>query len=133
MADLTVAEADVAPARVIEQLTAPAGEALVAGQYARLDTATGKLTRGNGTAAGEARAGGIVLSTVAAGETATIVRKGILDLGDALDALTYDDDVFLSDTDGVLADTAGTVSLIVGTVVPGWGVTTPDKLLRVDL
>lgn len=135
MTNLAVTAADVAAVKVLEQLTAPAGEALTAGQYARLDTTSGKLTKGNGSAAGEARRGGIVLKTVATGETATIVRKGILDLGDALGALTYDDDVFLSDTDGTLADAAGTVSLIVGTVVPGWanGAAAPDKLLRVDL
>lgn len=133
MADLVIAEGDVAPVRVDEQLTAPAAEALNAGEYARLSVTTGRLEKGNGTTAAEARRGGIVLNSVGAGETATIVRKGILDLGDALDALTYDDDVFLSNTDATLADAAGTVSLIVGTVVPGWGVTTPDKLLRVDL
>jgi hypothetical protein len=61
------------------------------------------------------------------------VRKGWIDIGDALSALAYDADVFLSDTDGTLATTAGTVSKIIGTVVPAWGATTADKLLRVDL
>jgi hypothetical protein len=57
-----------------------------------------------------------------------------LDVGNALSALTYDDDVFLSDTDGTLADAAGTVSKIVATVVPGYAaIATYDKLLRVDL
>lgn len=133
MADLVIVAARVAPVQVREQTTAPAAEALTAGQYARLDTATGKLTKGNGSSAGEARSGGIVLNTVAAGETATIVRKGIVDLGDALNALAWDADVFLSNTDGTLGTTAGTVSKVVGTVVPGWGNTTADKLLRVEL
>lgn len=131
MANLTITE--VAPVKIVEQSTAPAAEAITKGQYVRIDTTTGKATKGNGTAAGEARKGGIALETVVAGEALTFVRKGVLDLGDALDSLTYDDDVFLSDTDGTLADAAGTVSLIVGTVVPGLGHTTPDKLLRIDL
>ena len=38
----------------------------------------------------------------------TVVRKGWIDMGDALGDLTYDDDVFLSDTAGTLADAAGT-------------------------
>lgn len=131
MTNLSITADDVAPVKVIEQMTCPAGEAITAGQYVRLDTTTGKFTKGNGSSAGEARLGGIALNSAAAGETVTAVLYGIVDLGDALAALTYDDDVYLSDTDGTLADAAGTVGVYVGTVVPGFGVTTPDKLLRV--
>lgn len=131
MADLTVSE--IAPVKVIEQFTAPAGEAITKGNAVRFDTTTGKVTGANGSSAAEARCSGIALETVVAGQAVTVIRKGIIDLGDALDALTYDDDVFLSNTDKTLADAAGTVTLIVGTVVPGLGHTTPDKLLRLDL
>ena len=130
MATLSVTAADVALVQVIEKFTGPAAEAITAGQYVRLDTSTGKIALGNGTSAAEARKGGIAITSAPAGMTVTAVRKGIVDLGDALGDLTYDDDVFLSDTDGVLADTAGTTSLIVGTVVPVWAATTADKLLR---
>jgi len=133
MATLSVTAADVALVQVIEKFTGPAAEAIAVGQYVRLDTSTGKIALGNGTSAAEARKGGIAITSAPAGMTVTAVRKGIVDFGDALGDLTYDDDVFLSDTDGVLADTAGTTSLIVGTVVPGWGATMADKLLRVDL
>jgi hypothetical protein len=134
MANLTVVAADVRPVSVIEQFTGPAAEAILPGHYVRFNVTTGRIEKGNGTTAAEARKGGIALTEATqAGDTLTAVRKGILDMGDALDALTYDDDVFLSDTDATLADTAGTVSTIVGTVVPGNGSTTPDKLLRVDL
>lgn len=132
-----VVAGDVAPVGVREQTTAPAAETIAAGQYVRLDPATGRATLGNATSAAEARRGGIALNGGIAGETITFVRKGLLDLGDVLDTLGYDADVFLSRTDGRLDDaldaTAGTVSLVVGTVVPGWGTTTPDKLLRIDL
>lgn len=133
MADLSITAADVAPVRVIDQITAPAAETIAAGQAVRLDTTTGKLTLAKGTTAAEARIRGIALNGGVAGTTITAVSKGIIDLGDALGDLTYDDDVFLSDTDGTLADAAGTVSTIVGTVEPGFANTTPDKLLRVDL
>lgn len=131
MADLTIAAAR--PVQVIEQFTGPAAEAITSGQYVRYNVTTGKVELGKGTTAAEARKGGIAVQSAAAGETVTAVRKGDLDVGNALSALTYDDDVYLSDTDGILADAAGTVSLIVGTVVPAWGATTADKLLRVDL
>lgn len=131
MTDLAIT--GIRPVQVIEQHTGVAGEAVTAGQYVRLNTTTGKIELGKGTTAAEARKGGLALAAAAAGDTLTFIRKGLADVGNALSALTYDDDVFLSDTDGTLADAAGTVSLIVGTVVPAWGATTADKLLRLDL
>jgi hypothetical protein len=134
MANLSITAGDVAAVEVIEQFTGPAAEAISAGQYVRYNTTSGKIELGKGTAAAEARKGGIAITSAnAAGVTITAVRKGTVDVGDALAALTYDDDVYLSDTDGTLADAHGTVTLIVGTVVPVWGYTTADKALRVDL
>ena len=132
MADLTITTAR--PVNVIEQFTGPSAEVLTLGQYARFNVTTGKIELGNATNAAEARDGGIVITPAEyAGAPVTIVSKGLIDVGNALSALTYDDDVFLSDTDGTLADAAGTVSKIVATVVPANGATTADKLLRVDL
>ena len=131
MTDLVISS--VSPVKVFEQYTGPAGETVVAGQYARFNTTTGKIELGKATTAAEARSGGILLNGGAAGTAVTFVKRGLLDVGDALAALTYDDDVFLSDTDGTLADAAGTVSKIVGQVYPGFGNTTPDKLLSVNL
>ena len=131
MTDLVITA--VRPVHVIDQFTGPVAEAITIGQYVRYNVTTGKVELGKGTTAAEARKGGIAVQSAAAGEKVTAVRKGIVDVGNALSALTYDDDVYLSDTDGTLADAAGTVSLIVGTVVPAWGATTADKLLRVDL
>lgn len=134
MANLTVVAAKVAPVQILEKFTGPAAEVITKGQYVRYNVTNGKIELGNATLAAEARAGGIAIEGASvAGVTVTAVRKGLIDVGDALDALTYDDDVFLSNTDGVLADVAGTVSTIIGTVVPAWGATTADKLLRVDL
>lgn len=134
MANLTITAAEVSPVQVFEQITAPTDEAISAGQMARYATATGKLTKGNGSTAAEARILGVAITTVtAAGANAcTVVKRGIVDLGDALDAVAYDAPIYASDTDGTLADTAGTVSTVIGRVIPGWGATTADKLLFVD-
>lgn len=112
------------------------GEALPEGDYARQNTTTGKLELGKATNATEVGVlGGIVTDKAnAVGEVAHIVFEGLLDVGDALSALTFGDTVYLSDTDGQLADAAGTVTTaIVGTVVPAYGAftssTTADKLL----
>lgn len=130
-ADLVITA--VRPVEVSEQFTGPVNEAVAVGQYVRFATATGMIELGNGSSAPEARRGGIALHAAAAGETVTAVRKGILDVGEALVNLTFDADVFLSNTDGTLADTAGTSPLTVGTVVAGWASTAADKLLRLDL
>lgn len=117
------------------QMTLPAIEAVTAGQAVRLDTSTGKFTKSNGSASGEARIYGIATKTVAAGEPVTAIRKGVMD-GFALSGLNYDAAIYLSDTDGTLADAAGTVSVVVGRVIPATGTTLGtgfDKILFVDL
>ncbi len=134
MTDLVIDPTKVREIEVIEQFTGPAAEAIGAGQYVRLNTTTGKIEKGNATTAAEARKGGLALnSAVQANDTITFLRKGIIWLGDALDALNFDADVLLSDTDGTLADVAGTVSLVVGTIVPLYGQSAYRRGLRVDL
>lgn len=132
MATLNVTPSAVAPVKVDEQFTGPTAEVITAGQFVRFNVTTGFFELGNGTTAGEGRRGGIaVTGAPVAGQAITVVTKGIVDMGNALGSLTYDDDVYLSNTDGTLADAAGSVSYIVGVVVPGFGSTTPDKLLQV--
>lgn len=135
MALLTISADDV---RVVKrsdltQLTLPAGEAINAGQYCRPSSA-GKFEYGNGTTTGEVGDGFIAEKSVAIGDPLT-AHKGpgvVLDLGAALDGLSYGASVYLSDTDGRLADAAGTVSLVVGKVIPGWA-GTAKKLLRLTM
>lgn len=92
----------------------------------------GTVTPANGTTSTEANFQGIAtIKSERVGQAVTVVRDGLLDVGDALDALAFGAPVYLSDTDGTLADAAGTVSVIVGRVVPGHGSLTADKLLRV--
>lgn len=134
MSDLSaVTPLRVAVVHAIEILEAPAVEVLAAGVYARLATGTGKLELGNDTDAAEGRKGGIVIESAIVGQTASILRRGTIDVGDVLGGLDYDADVYLSDTDGLLGTASGSTGRIVGTVVPGWAQNTPDKLLRVNL
>ena len=134
MADLTITADNV---RVVKradehQHTAPAVEAIVAGQYIRWSTA-GKFELGNATAAGEVGDGFIAERDAAVGEPCTGLKgPTLLDVGDALSGLAYGASVYLSDTDGTLADAAGTVSTVVGKVVPGWA-GSAKKLLRLTI
>ena len=133
MANLTIVAADVSPVVVIEQMTAPASETITAGDYVRLNTSTGKAEPGNGSTTAEVRRGGIALTSAGTNETVTYMKRGTVDLGDALGTLAFDADIYVSDTDGLLADSAGTVSRVVGTVEAAWGNTSADRVLRVDL
>lgn len=134
MANLSVTPTDVAPIYVVEQLTLPAAEAISAGQPVRLDTTSGKATLANATSAAEGRVIGIAVSTAGVGEAVTIVKRGLVDLGDALTAQTIDALVQLSNTDGTL-DVGGTPTgaYNVGRVYPAFGATTADKVLLVDI
>jgi len=134
MSDLTITATDVAPVEIFEQWTGPAIEAFSAGEMVRIDTGTGKVTPANATAAAEARTMGMAISTGDyIGDSVTVVKRGVIDVGDALDALDYDAAIYLSNTDGTLGTAAATTSLIVGRVVPAWGSTTADKLLHLDV
>jgi predicted RecA/RadA family phage recombinase len=133
MANLTVTATAVKPVALYEQMPdGPAAEAINAGQPVRLDTTNGKYTLANGTTAAEARVLGIALNTATAGQTVSVLRKGLIDLGGAI-TQAYDAPIYLSDSDGTLGDTAGTVSTVIGRVLPAWGATAADKLLFVDL
>jgi len=137
MANLDAATAaEVSAVKIIETFTGPAEEALDAGDVVRLNTTTGYITHAKDTGTAEARVAGILLNTVAINRTGTVLRCGVVDIGDIFGDLDYDDDVYLSATDGRLADAAVTApgtSKVVGEVVPSFGNTTADKLLRVDL
>lgn len=135
MADLVIVPAEVRIVRLddVGMLPdGPANEAITAGMPVRIDATTGKYTPGNGTDATEGAIKGVACNTATiANMTLTVMKLGILDVGEALAAMAYGAPVYASDTDGTLADSAGTVSKVIGYVVPGWGATTADKLLAV--
>lgn len=129
MADLVITKAEAV--RVVQQLTGPAAEAIAAGQRCRFDPTTGKVALGNATTAAEIKRGGIATHAAVVGQAVTIINQGIVDVGEALAALDFGADVYVSDTDGAFGTAASdsTVDLIVGQVVPGWGHTAADRLL----
>jgi hypothetical protein len=119
----------------IIQMTLPTDEAVTAGMAVRLVTTTGKFTKANGSAAGEARIWGVATKTVASGMPLTAIRVGVMDGWD-LSAMAYDDVVYLSDTDGRLSTVAGTVNTVVGRVIPGTSTTLGtayDKILQIQV
>jgi hypothetical protein len=137
MADIgTVAAAEVAPVQVIEQFTAPAGEAITAGQAVHVDATTGKLVKAMGDAA-DSHAGNRGIAITGANQAniaITAVSKGIIDMGTALSLINYGQAMFLSNTSGVLGTAAGSVSVPVGHVVSNFAAgTAPDRLLYVNL
>lgn len=129
MANLVITQCE--PVKVILQFTGPAAEAIAEGQRCRFDPATGQLALGNGTVAAETLPGGIALHAAAAGEALTVINQGLVDVGSALDALNFNDPVYISDTDGTFSTAIAdsTVDVIVGRVVPGHGSVTAEKLL----
>lgn len=135
MANLTIAAADVAPVQVFEQVTLPAGEAIDAGEIVRLDTTSGYATLANASSAAEGRLIGVAMNSAVVGQAVTIMKKGLLDVGDALDSETIDELLRASNTDGKIDDGAGTPTgtYNVGRVWPAFGATSADKLLFVDV
>lgn len=130
MADLVISDVHIVD--WIDKFDAPSDEVFdfEAVRYA----ADGRVTPANGSGAGEATFEGIAVNkSTRIGEAITVVRDGLLDVGNALSALAIGALVYLSNTDGTLADAAGTVSVVVGKVVPAWGnpPSGADKLLRV--
>ena len=130
MSNLTITV--IRPVVVLDQFTGPAVEAIAVGQWCRLDPSTGKVALGKATDLAEAAPGGMALSAVAAGGAVTVVKAGIVDIGDALGTINFGASIYLSDTDGTLADGTGTKTKVVGRVEPGWASTTVDRLLRID-
>ena len=135
MANISIHASDV---RVVKrgdafQHTAPAGEAIVAGQYIRQDPSTGKFVLGNATSSADVGDGYFAENTAAVGDPVTGHKSPVvIDVGDALSGLNYGASVYLSDTDGTFADAAGTVSTVVAKVVAGWA-GSAKKLLRLVL
>lgn len=138
MADIALTTAaQVSIVESIEQLTAPASEAITPGAPVRFVTSTGRFANANATTAAEGRIYGIATGkrAWAAGETLTAVRIGVLD-GFTL-AGDYGSSVYASDTDARLADAPGAaLNIPIGMVVPGFAnllAASADKMLAVNL
>lgn len=133
MADLTSpTPAEVKVVQSIEEYTLPAGEVINAGDVVSIETTNGTFILADADSVPVLVAKGIAITSAsAAGVTITAIFKGIVYLGAVLDALDFLDGVFPSATPGNMGDATVGAQPAIGEVVPGWGQTTPDKLLRV--
>lgn len=133
MADFDAPTAAVVKAvQVIEQFTAPAGEALNAGAAVGIDS-NGLVVKADADTGPIYTKGIAIKNANQANMPVTVVRKGLLDLGNIFTAAAIGASVYSSGTAGRLADGAVGGLAAIGEVVPAWGYTTVDKLLRVDL
>jgi hypothetical protein len=133
MAALTIGN-DVAPVQMDTQAIGIAGADLDAGMPVYLDGTDGTYKPADSSAAGTAGVRGIALSDTSQGFGVTLMRKGIMNIGDdTLDSLDFDAEVFLGTTPGGLDDTGVGQNVVIGRVYPGWASRPPDKLLVVDL
>ena len=132
MADqLSITESLVAVVEMIEGHTYPAAAATDAGCSLYLNS-SGKWAKADHDAGTGVDA---VATYTAAVTNAPLqgMRKGILDIGNALTGVAYGDSLYLSSTAGAIDDAITADEEVIGDCVPAWSHTTADKLLRVDL
>lgn len=128
MPDLVITSARIVS--WVDKFDAPSNE--VFGFEAVRYAADSSVTPANATTATEANTQGLaVIESDRVGQAVTVVRDGIVDIGEALAGLAAGDPIYLSNTDGTLATTAGTESVIFGRVEAGWAGLTADLLLRI--
>ncbi len=141
MASIALTTADTVS--VIEwgiQATLPAAAAITAGHVVTIDTA-GKFAKADADGAGTlGSAFGIALRTVAAGESLTAMRTGLIG-GYAWASTAYWTPVLLADTAGEVTVTSsesngGSADVVIGYVEAVWDHLiggTPSKALRLDI
>lgn len=130
-ADLVISSARVVDSFI--ERSAP-GDEVFGLEAVKYVPASGMFSPANGSGAAEARMFGFAVNACdRIGVTVRVIRKGIIDVGEALALLDFDAPVYLSDTDGTLADTAGSVSVVVGRVIALWTQSGADKALFIDL
>jgi hypothetical protein len=126
---------------VWESINAIGGEDIATGRrgkYMRIDATSGKAVYGNGTTSGEVGVlRGLAMNNQKhLGDAVTLLRYGLVDIGNELDSLDYGASVYVDDDDGALgsAGADSTTTSVAGKVYP---VTLADgtilKKLLVDL
>lgn len=130
MTDLSISTCRIVESR--DQFTAPGGE-VFGFEAVRYDT-DGTVTPANGTTTTEVNFAGFATEECnRVGQGVTVVRDGLLDIGNALSGVAIGAPLYVSDTDGQLSDSANDSAqdVIIGRCVAGWGSTTSDKLFLV--
>lgn len=131
VSQLSITESLVGVVELIEGHTYPAAAAIDAGCSIYLDS-NGKWAKADHDAGYGVRA---VATYTAAIANAPLqgMRKGVLDIGNALSGVAYGAKLYLSSTPGKIDDGITADEEEIGQCVPAWDATTADKLLRVDL
>lgn len=116
MADITVDAGHVAPvgaAHMSERFNVKLAEDVEAGE-ALYQTTSGTYGLAAAGTAAKQQFRGVALKTRKAGQTVSMLKKGILE---GYTLATYDDEVYLSDTAGAFSTTIGTMVVKCGRVI----------------
>jgi hypothetical protein len=100
--ELTIVPGDVHPVEILERYTAPVGEDLTAGAFCKPNP-VGHLMFTNATE--DVTGGGFALVSTQQYLPVTLLRRGLIFLGAALDALAFGTRLFLSTIDGRITPT----------------------------
>jgi hypothetical protein len=123
-----------------EQMTLPAGEALLAGDTVSIDS-NGKFVKADADGAGLLGiVYGIATRSVASGEPVTAIRRGVLS-GWTFGSTAYWTNVLAADTAGQITVTSSesngaSADVVIGRVIPVWDHLiggSPDKALLLTL
>jgi len=133
MADIVIDKSEVSAAYVVEQFTGTAGQDILPGQVVYPHPGTGFWMLAMATNGNHQFLGIALSDSKKTGGAITVITKGIVDLGNSLDALGFDNSLYLSDTPGAISDTEGTNAYKLGDVFPGFQDEVPRKLMRVTL
>lgn len=130
--ELTVAVADVAAVRVIDQVNGQmtSGASITAGCLVKQNASTGLWDLADASTA--ALSDGTGLCIQQQGLALTVAFIGEVNLGAAMDALDYGDPVYLSDTAGKIASSAGSVTKLIGRVIGAQGGEAMERLLHLN-
>jgi hypothetical protein len=128
---LSITESLVGVVEKTEVHTYPAAAAIDAGCSIYLNT-DGKWAKADHDAGTGVRAVATYTAHIA-NASLEGMRKGVLDIGNALSGVAYGASLYLSSTAGKIDDAITADEEEIGQCVPAWDATTADKLLRVDL
>ena len=130
----------VRPVKVLDQITGPAGEAVTAGRFVRVEGTNGEFLLANASTGSVSKVVGIALTAATqANDAITVMVSGYVDVGNLLSSVGFNSPVYLSantTNEGLVGSTAENVPQIVGYVRPAWaGMSSTgigDKLLFVS-
>jgi hypothetical protein len=130
MSDITAVSTIRLVEAVEEPRTIPAAEAIAVGAVIGINS-DGKAVNARATTGPILPHGMALNAAAAAGMPVSIIRDGLVDVGNILTGLAYGALVYASDTAGRLADGSVNSLAAIAEVVPVFSSSVADKLLRV--